>query len=226
MSVTSQSAAVSPTVSREPEETVNSKIAAKPQYFDPENYLISALKRAVSNKQDVVIESKGIGKITVLSSRGEYFLNSGDMEMLCQADNTLLEVTVLKGNADTSYAKQIGRNISELLWNAGFYASGGRLMKGLLRDDVVELIQWPNFTRIPMTANSMRMTALLHRHPTSITLATRLLKVDTEDAYRFYTAAHCAGIAKVLNHKPAEPELKPHRNQALLGLLLSKIAGL
>lgn len=226
MSATSQSAAVSPTVREKPETAVNSKIAEKPQYFDPENYLVSALKRAVSNQQDVVIEAKGIGKVTVLSSRGEYFLNAGDLEMLCQADSSLLDVTVLKGNSETSYTKQIGRNISELLWNAGFYASGGRLMKGLLRDDVVELIQWPNFTRIPLTANCMRLTALLHRHPTSITLATRLLKVSTEEAYRFYTAAHCAGIVKVLNHKPKEPELKPHRNQALLGLLLSKIAGL
>lgn len=197
-----------------------------PEYFDPDNSLISSIKRAVANKQNVVIEVEGVGKLTVLTQRGEYFLSAGELEMFCMADASLLRVTVLKDDLEKVFPKQIGRNLGELMWGAGFWSSKGRLMKGLKRDDVVELCCWPNFTRLPMTPNSMRLTALLLRHPTSLTLAIRLLKVPPQEAYQFYTAAHCSGIARVLNRKATEPELKPHRNQALLGLLLNKIAGL
>ena len=121
---------------------------------------------------------------------------------------------------------QVGRNIEELMWMAGFYASNGLLMEGLYRDDVVELMHWPNFTRLPMTRNSLRIASLLSSRPTSITFAQRFLKIDPSEIFQFYTAAHCAGLARAINKTAVEPPMKPHRNQPLLGLLLSKISGI
>jgi hypothetical protein len=120
----------------------------------------------------------------------------------------------------------VGRNIDELMWHAAFHASQGRLMEGCYRDDVVELTYWPNLTRLPLTPNTARISALLNRHPTSITLAARLLKVDMAEMYQFYSAARCAGLARAVNRTPEEPKLEPHRNQSLLSALLAKVARL
>jgi len=192
------------------------------QTFSADDYLINIVKRAVSNKQNIHISLLGNGSITVLPSIGEYFNNTDDLETFCTTDATKLKVSVL-GDRDI-VTNDTGRNIDELMWMSGFHASSGRLLEGCLRHDVVELMHWPNLTRLPGTENSMRIASLLSSCPTSITLARHFLKIDKEEIYQFYSAAHCAGLARAVNRTAQEPVLKPHRNQALLGLLLQKIS--
>lgn len=196
--------------------------------FSPENYLIHVIKRAVTNAQNLHISLKGVGEIILMSQRGEFFANTDTLPQICSVPVDQLEVSLLENN-DVRAGKlvdNIGRNIDELLWFAGFYASDGRLMNGCYRDDVVQLHHWPNISRIPITPNTIRIASLLTRYPTSLVLAKHLLKVDMSELYQFYSAARCSGLARVLNRKPEEPVMKPHRNQALLGKLLNKIAGL
>jgi len=196
-------------------------------YFSPEGYLIHELRRATAHKQDILVELEGVGEIILLSSRGEYFGFATDMGKFCTEPLDRYKVTILsEGHLRMPSKESIGRNIDELMWQAAFYASGGRLMEGCYRDDVVELDFWPNLTRLPMTENTPRIVALLHRHPTSITLASRLLKVEMPEMYQFYSAARSAGFARAVNRTPEEPKLEPHRNQSLLSALLSKVARL
>jgi len=204
----------------------NQSTQASQGSFDPERYIINVIKRAIANQQNIKITLKNVGDIILLSKRGECIVGTKNLEQMCVADIDQLEVSVLDKTELEKYASVIGRNIDELLWCAAFHASKGRLMKGCFRDDVVKLRHWPNVTRIPVTPNTMRIIALLTGHPTSIVLAKHLLKIDIGELHQFYSAAHCAGIAHVLNRKPDDPILKPHRNRALLGLLLDKIVGL
>lgn len=194
--------------------------------FSPENYVINIVKRAIANAQNIRIDGKNLGCITVLGKDGEYYPELEDMEPFCKAPASDFKVTVLTKLDFEREARLYGRNIDELMWHAAFHASQGRLMDGCRRDDVVELAYWPNLTRLPSTPNSMRIAALLSRYPTSIALAHRFLRIEPEEAYQFYSAARCAGLARSLNRTPVEPPMKPHRNQALLGLLLDKIAGI
>ena len=194
--------------------------------FSPENYVINIVKRAIANKQNIRIDGKQLGSMTVLGMHGEYYPLLDDMAIFCKAPVSAFKVTVLENIDFDRELKLYGRNIDELMWHAAFHASDGRLMEGCQRDDVVELAYWPNLSRLPSTPNSMRLAALLTRYPTSIALAHRFLRIDQSEAYQFYSAARCAGLARSLNRTPVEPSLKPHRNQALLGLLLDKIAGI
>jgi hypothetical protein len=196
-------------------------------YFSPDDCAITPIRRAMANSQDIRIALAGAGELFVCSKRGEYFFQGGRLDALASAPVGKLEVTVMDHNDPRLPPTCLtGRNIDELMWQSAYHTSRGRLMKGCFRDDVVQMRHWPNLSRLPMTPNTMRITALLTRHPTSIMLAQRLLKVDMAEMYQFYSAARCAGLAHVLNRKPEEPILKPHRNQALLSMLLSKIAGL
>lgn len=192
--------------------------------FSADDYLINIIKRAVKNSQNIHVSITGSGSITILSSIGVYFNNTDDIASFCMSPASEFKVSVLKKIDANLESDNNCRNIDELMWISGFYASNGRLMEGCFRDDVVELMHWPNFTRLPSASNSMRLASLLSSHPTSITLAYRFLRIDKEEAYQFYTAARCAGLARAVNRIPEEPRFKPHRNQALLGLLLNKIA--
>ncbi len=196
-------------------------------YFDSEDYMIYILRRATSNKQDILLESDEHGELILLSSRGEYFADPNHLELFCTLPVTQIRVTVLKPNdSRLPDEKEFGRNIDELMWQAAFYASDGRLMDGCYRDDMVEIRHWPNLIRLPHTINTVRILALLTRHPTSISFAKRLLKIDAEEIYQVYSAARCAGLTRIINRTPEEPRLKPHRNQTLLSALLAKVAGL
>lgn len=193
------------------------------RYFDPADYLINIVQRATANRQDTRITLDGTGDIEVWSARGLYVARVRDMRAFCAAPADRFQVRVLQS---PSSADDAARNIDELMWQAGFHASGGRLLKGCFRDDVVQLRHWPNLSRLPMTPNAVRISAFLTRYPTSITLAARLLDIDLPELYQFYSAARCAGLAHALNRKSEEPILKPHRNNNLLGMLLGKITGL
>jgi hypothetical protein len=101
-------------------------------------------------------------------------------------------------------------------------------MKGCGRDDVVLLKSWPNLTRLPAMANGVRIAALLTRHPTTVSLAHRLLKIPVAEMNEFYSAAAAAGLAIAVNRKPEQPqqEIQPHRQRGLLGAIFERVMGL
>jgi hypothetical protein len=197
------------------------------EYFDPGHHLIDIVRRATANRQDIIVSAEGVGHLILLSTRGEYFPSVSDLALFCKVPADRFKVEVLKqGDGRLPAAGYIGSNIDELMWCAAFHVSEGRLMEGCYRDDVVQLSVWPNLTRLPRTPNSIRLSALFTRYPTSITFAGRMLGIDRAEMFQFYSAARCAGFARALNRKPEEPALQPHRNKSLLSLLLGKIADL
>jgi hypothetical protein len=199
-------------------------------YFDPGEYLINVIRRAKANRQDLRISAGELGEIDVLTTRGRYFTRHGDLSLLCKSLSDTLQVTVLSPREQWSPPLgHRGGSLCELMWEAGFHASQGRLMEGCSPFHVVELARWPNLTRLSLGANTVRLCALLTRHPTSVVVAGRLLKIDKAELYQFYTAATCAGVAHPVNRtngETEEPELDPFGDQGLLAKLVARIARL
>jgi len=193
------------------------------QNFSPDDYVINLLRRGIANAQDVCIYVPSVGGVTILSESGEYFTDIVNLNKFCQCHAKDFKIKVFDDSKVKSYKYSVGRNVDELMWQAGFYASAGRLMEGCNWDDVLELDHWPNFTRLPITANTLRIASLLSHQATSIEYIITCLRISREEAYQFYSAARCAGLVRVVNRSAKEPSLKPHRNQALLSLLLKKI---
>jgi hypothetical protein len=197
-------------------------------HFSPDETIITPVRRALQNKQDVLLALDGVGQILVRGALGECLVGPmNDLVKFCTAPVGDVLVTVLAPDAAASRAgSRVGRNIDEFMWTAGFHISQGRLMEGCNSYDVVQFRHWPNLSRLPQTPNTMRIVAMLTRHATSIALAYRLLKIEARELHQIYSAARCAGLARVVNGTVQEPVLKPHRNQSLLSNLMSKIAGL
>jgi hypothetical protein len=197
-------------------------------HFSPDETVITPVRRAVQNKQDVLLALDGVGQVLVRGAMGEYLAGPmNDLVKFCTVPVTQIRVSVLDPDEATHQAgSQTGRNIDEFMWTAAFHVSQGRLMEGCNTYDVVQFRHWPNLSRLPHTPNTMRIVAMLTRHATSIALAHRLLKVEAKELFQIYSAARCAGLARVVNGAVPEPVLKPHRNQTLLSSLMSKIVGL
>lgn len=195
-------------------------------HFSADDFLITPIRRAVQHGQDVAIALDGVGQVLVHGKAGEYQATPTlDLATFCSAPVSRLRVTVVESGTPTT-GLCAARNLDELLWTAGFHASRGRLLEGCHTYDVVQLRHWPNLSRLPHTPNTMRIVAMLTRHPTSIALAHRLLKIEPQELYQVYSAARCAGLANVVNGAAQEPLLKPHKNQTLLSQLMAKIGGL
>lgn len=209
--------------------TTVTAVSARHEHFLPDDFVITPIRRAIQNRQDVLLTLDGVGALVVRGAHGEYFVEPGKFEpaRFCTTPVAQIRVTVIDpADAERRADSRSRRNVDELLWMAGFYASAGRLMAGCNTYDVVQFQHWPNLSRLPYTPNTMRIVAMLTRHATSIALAHRLLKIEAAELYQVYSAARCAGIAQVINGAAKEPALKPHRNQTLLSQLMAKIAGL
>lgn len=203
--------------------------------FDPQDYVLGVLQKSIAKAKDFTINHDDFGELVILTERGEYHSSVSDIAGFCQVSSSELEVKEMtesesidcslgKGNC---LAEGIGRNLDELMWMAGYYASNGRLMDGLNLDDVVTISHWPNLTRLPNDYNSFQMAAMLTRHPTTIVFAHRVLKIPQEEINSFYTAAHCAGLAKTLNTPPEVlPVPKDSGEKTLLSRIIGRIASL
>jgi hypothetical protein len=207
--------------------------AEETSHFDPDQYLLGILRRAVAAEQNLAVSLPDVGEIRVLTTRGDYFsdLTADRMQQFCCRPAEQYSVRKLSEReiAGVLQTARPGRNIDELMWHAALCASKGRLLKGCRRDDVVLLKHWPNLTRLTATPNAVRIAALLTRYPTSVSLAYHLLKISQAELSDFYSAAHAAGWTVAVNRKPEitdESELKPHRSRGLLTLILNRIAGL
>jgi len=212
------------------ENTSSGVVVQHPEnyHFNPDDYLVNILGRAVANKQDISVSLKSGESLAIFPARGDYFSCVDDMKAFCVSNIKAFTVKILKSSDDEDFRKGVehGRNFDELLWQASYFASQGRLIQGCGREDVVAVSYWPNLTRLPCPPSAVAITALLTRYPTSLTLASRILNVPIEEMFEFYSAAFSAGFIVRQNKVVKPPELKPHRDNTMLGQLLSKISRL
>jgi hypothetical protein len=78
--------------------------------------------------------------------------------------------------------------------------------KGTMLDRPVRLKHWPNFTRILLFPEAMRIAALLSEHTYSLTKTAQLLKIDERCVYSFYSAAYALGLVSMAYTKITETE--------------------
>lgn len=200
--------------------------------FPAADYFLGIAQRAASAGTSTRITLPGRGEVSLYPEHNEFFAYIPDMAEFFQAPAAQFEISPLDAAA-SPHTPGSGKNIGELLWQAAFHASQGRMLEGTSKYDVVQFLHWPNLTRLPKTRNTARICALLTRHPTTIMLVHRMLGIGKEEVYRIYSAAYVAGLANIVSRdrtmsEPAtEPALaEPAQERGLLRSLFAKISGL
>lgn len=217
----------------------NSPVELGDAFFSAKDYFLGIARRAVAFNENTRVVLAGKGEVFIYPGRKEFFADISDMAEFFQTPAAQFEVTPL-GAAASPQAPGTGKNISELLWQAGFHASQGRMLDDTTKYDVVQFLSWPNLTRLPKTPNTARICALLTRHATTIMLVHRKLGIENKEVYQVYSAAYSAGIASIRNLESTtklramdslttEAELataEPAPKQGMFHSLFSKISGL
>ncbi len=210
---------------------VNLPVDSGDAVFLPADYFLGIAQRIMTSGANARIVLEGRGEVSLFPRHREYSASIANMAEFFQAPAAQFKTVPL--GADEK--PQSPRHISELLWQAAFHASQGRMVEGTSKYDVVQFRQWPNLPRLPKTPNTARLCALLTRHPTTIMLVHRQLGIDKEEVYRVYSAAYSAGIATMVSQNPqaigaeeqkAEPVESPQERVGLFRSLFAKVAGL
>jgi hypothetical protein len=195
--------------------------------FPASDYVLGIVQRIVSSGVNTRIALSGKGEVSIFPARREYSSNIPDAAEFFQAPSSQFEFSPLSASAP-----QGGRRIDELLWEAAFHASQGRLIEGTSKFDVVTFRHWPNLPKLSKTPNTARLCALLTRHPMTIMLVHRQLGITKEEVYRIYSAAFSSGIANIVNQNPQavapavdEPE-EAVQKTGLFRSMFTKISGL
>ncbi len=184
------------------------RLRPDPVYFAPDDYLLGIVNRAVGSKTSVRVSLPGNGTLKILPDRDAFYADVADMAEFCRAPSS----DISTGSPDKHRVAELaqthgpGRPIRELLWQAAFHASQGRLVACHSQGqspvhlyDVVRFTNWPNLrTDLPTSPNTMRICALLARHPTSLFLVSRMLDITPEEVFQNYSAACSYGIVEIV----------------------------
>ena len=203
------------------------------------HWLLGLVRGAAENRAPLRIQSERNGSIVVIPEMDAFIADRESLPALCHLPRQAFSVVPVGSAEVHSIVHGTARPLSELYWHAAYWACDGRLPEGRFRHDVVQLVRWPNLTRLPYDENFMRICALLSRHPTSVMLATRILKIPAAEMNRFYCAAYYAGRVKVKNQRDpnlgpvsenpplSEPQpAAPPKNAGLLGKLFKRLVGI
>lgn len=216
---------------------------AEPDYFSPTEYFLGIVERVIASGENSRISLADQGTVTVLPFSRRYHANVMDMKAFCEAPAAGFKVSPLKGEVTMTEEDGMARNLDDLLWQAAFHASGGRLVQSRSNGesvhiyDVIRFHHWPNLSRLPQTPNTMRICALLTRQPSSILLVSRKLDIEPEEVFQVYSAACGCGIVKIISNHLGEGDVQATisetemtksdaRDKGLFHSLFAKIVGL
>ncbi len=215
-----------------------------PACFSASDYFLGLARKIVANQESMHVSLPERGEVIIVPERNEYFARIAEMAEFCQAPATNFRLAHPKKEdyARLSSSGQTG-HIRELLWEAAFHASQGRLVGSRSNEedvhpyDVIRFHHWPNLTKLSQTPNTMRICALLTREPSSIMLVSRKLGIEPSEMYKVYSAACSYGIVNVISNHLGQADVQasiddedadvdaPH-SRSLIRALFTKIAGL
>ncbi len=172
------------------------------EFYLPNEHFLGLAKYAAGAEVVSRISLGGMGEVVIDPQRRTYTSFVPDWQVFCRAKASAFQVQPGQGAYAAGHAPS--RDVAELLWIAAFHLSDGRLAMGSSKYDVIRLLHWPNFSRLPSTVAAMQLCALLARRPSALHLARKLLNVSEADAYSFYSAALASGAVELVSRAPAQ----------------------
>jgi hypothetical protein len=232
---------------RRPENTA--VLAHDKKYFDPSAYLLGTLMEAAAEagRRDAVAvisfygdriiladPKSGVIRTNLSSSQARGFAlssmeadSAGDAAVTVGLQRPRVEY-VTRTDADSRYRDKTYSVPQEMfMWSLGAMTSRGRLSSTCRSDERVYLRRWPNLTRLPHTANEMRIVAYWVRQAISPLEIVAALGVSEREVFSVYTAACAAGLAGKARREAdgiweAPPVAEP-RERGLFSSILNRL---
>ncbi len=163
--------------------------------------LLAEIESAIERTRQVTIEVDGLGQIWLDPEHSLYWQQVTDPDAFFSTPSSQASVT----RASAPNMRLPSGPLEELLWDAAFLGSGGRLFEGSSLHDLLELNWWPNLTRIAHYESTFALCAFLSNRPSTMHLAFRALHLSEDEACRFYNGGRASGCLKLLKTRSGEP---------------------
>ncbi|WKJ89160.1 hypothetical protein QZJ86_14145 [Methylomonas montana] len=198
-------------------------------------YVQSAYKTA--ELQSRVLQLNSIWKpLIIFPESQEIWLDADDKQTRAFAGMPLgkssisqMTLTAVDLTKTTNRALDKFQDMHAFIWKLAIWTSKGRFPIGLDIQRPVFLARWPNFTRLVITPDALRIAALLVEAPRTPLEVASLLQISPQYVFAFISACHAIGILRQSERQAdmvitAEPTKKP-KNEGLLSKILSKLRG-
>lgn len=159
--------------------------------------LLAEIELAVDLTRQVTIEVDSVGQIWIDPQHNRYWQQVNDPEAFFATPSSKAGV---KRASPPTMCSPSGP-LEELLWDAAFLGSRGRLFDGNSLHDLIELSWWPNLTRVAHFQSTFALCAFLSNRPSTMHLAFRALNVSEREACCFYNAALASGCLNTLKSR-------------------------
>jgi hypothetical protein len=209
--------------------------------FDPKNYLLSYVLSAlkVSSHLGVAQQLNSVWKpLLIFPGTRQIWLDADDKQLRAFAGieqskmfagNISLVALDVEAASSIEQDKSKFQDVEAFIWKLALWTSKGRFPVDIDPNLPVYLKHWPNFTRLMLIPEVMRMAALLIDSPRSPLEVARVLQVKPHYVFAFITACQSLGIlaqAKRQSDNLVMPEApKPSQKQSLFSKILHKLRG-
>lgn len=227
----------------------SSPIEVKAAQYDPkrylQGYLQSACKTALSRNCALRLNT-GWKPITIFPQSREVWVDADDQQLrafclvpvhsisdLDFADGDAAVMTISPASAirmkEDEYDVSKLQRMDALIWKIALWTSAGRVPEDIDLNRPVYLRHWPNFTRLLVFPNALRIAALLSEQPRSLLDVAEALKIRQQYIFAFFSAARALGLADQAVRQSetliAPPPIEPRKNAGLLRKILHRLIG-
>ncbi|QPK63307.1 hypothetical protein IVG45_21315 [Methylomonas sp. LL1] len=208
--------------------------------FDPKSYLLGYVLSAykVARHQSRALQLNSIWKpVLFFPESHEVWLDADDKQLRVFAgmeqnkmfaSNINLTPIDARGGIDEK-ARNMFQDVDAFIWKLATWTSKGRFPLGLDPKAPIYLKHWPNFTRLLLTPDALRIAALLVQGPRSPLEVIQVLKVKPQYVFAFISACYSLGMLgkseRRVDETMAPEPPKPNKRHGLLSRILNKLRG-
>lgn len=157
--------------------------------------LVGAIDRVMEFRGPTLLKGRGFGELIIDPSRKVFWVQ----ERLSNAFFTTPTSEVKSSKTLKAPTLSTSRPLEELIWDAAFLGASNFLLDPYHIDERVELIFWPNLTRVLHDETTFSLCAFLSARPSTFRLALKALHINQPDGYAFYNAARASGCLVVMD---------------------------
>lgn len=165
--------------------------------FNPNMGLLGKVRAAVKMQENVVILHQDQPVMLVLPKDNmALLLESLDkLRTLCTMSSGEFKSKLIP--ADKGLPAAVNIKLMNLMWQLSIWTAQGRLAHPLTPDTRLVLRCWPNFTRVALIPDAMRVAAFLTRTPVNLHILFKVLRIDVKHLANFLAAAYVTGFLQV-----------------------------
>lgn len=207
--------------------------------FDPKSHLLSYVLSAckIACHQNHAQQLSSMWKpLMIFPDSRKVWLDADDKQLRVFAGvehklfaNTIGLSPIDEASNVFSKAADKLQDMDAFIWKLSIWTSKGRFPANIDPNLPVFLKQWPNFTRLMLIPDAMRIAALLVKSPRSSIEIVKVLHVRPQYVFAFITACQSLGILGQCQRQadfmvsPESP--KPNQKQSLFSKILQKLRG-